>query len=198
MNIFSLILAIILFLPTVHAQNGGYKKKKGQEQYYKYEREDVNLYRDRVDFRMPEPKSQQIEEVEDDYTQPVSLKYLFQGGEKVYIDNDYRLNQLMAVHKEIGEKTILTDGYRIQIYAGRGESGARRTYARAMTLFPDDNPYFDFVSPNYIVRIGDFMDKEDATLFTRKLREYFPDAFLVPSKVKVPKYRPEEKEEDNE
>ena len=195
-SIINLILLTFIIIPTVSAQFGGNKKKKNQEQYYSYEREDVNLYRDRVDFRMPEPKMDHTGEVENNYTQPVSLEYLFQGGEKVYIDSDYRLNQLLAVHKDIGRQSIHTDGFRIQIYAGRGETGARRTYARAMTLFPDHMPYFDFISPNYIVRVGDFMDKEDATLFTRKLREYFPDAFLVPSKVKIPKYRPEEENKE--
>ena len=194
MNFISLIVSGLMLLPLPNGDGDGDKKKKGKDQYYRYETEDVNLYRDRTNFTMPEITVEIPSTDEQDEVSPVSLNYLFSGGKKLHVQSDSKLNDLIQAHKYINSRKETMSGFRVQLYAGRGESGARRQIARAMNLFPDHQSYLTFNSPNYVVKVGDFLDKEEAFLFTRKLREFFPDAFPVPAKVKIPKYRPDDEE----
>lgn len=175
------------------------KKTKGKELYYKYEREEVAYYRDRTDFKFPEPIVAPVEEVENILPQGSSLAHLFNGGNKTYIDADYRLGEMVEKHKEILSNIKKVEGYRVQIYASGGRQGAWQQKKLVMGQYPDVPSYLDFKSPNYRVRVGDFMDKEEATLFCRKLRNTFTGAFIVRDDVNVPKYvkdDPEKEETD--
>lgn len=168
---------------------GDKKKKGGEEEYYKYEREEVGRYRDRVIFVLPDAPLPPTKPT--GIGGPVkgkSLNYLFAGGNKVYVDRDPRLDELVNRHKSLVGGKNTAQGFRIQIFAGTGYEGSERSMARANTFFPDMASYRTFKSPNYVVRIGDFLEREEAILFLRKAREHFAGAFIVPEKVKIPKY----------
>lgn len=195
MNLVNIVLAAMIAFPGLQGE-GDDKKKKARESYYKYEREEVSMYRDRVDFQLPEPDFQEetiSESTEDELAPlppPKSLSYVFTPGKKVHIEADYRLEAMVKADINIKSRIETLDGYRVQLYAGRGESGAQRVKGRFWSLFPEHVAYLSFKSPNYVVRVGDFLDKEDVTIFTRQIREHFPGAFPVPDRVKVPKYQP--------
>ncbi|MEM6800790.1 MAG: SPOR domain-containing protein [Bacteroidota bacterium] len=195
MNPIAIILATLLALPGISADGDGDKKKKARESYYKYEREDVSMFRDRVKFQKPEPniqpESPKVEVDGEELPEPQSLSYVFSSGKKVHIEADYRLEAMVNADISIKSRIETLDGFRVQLYAGRGESGAQRVKGRFWNLFPDHTAYLTFKSPNYVVRVGDFLDKEEVTIFTRQIREHFPGAFMVPDRVKVPKYRPD-------
>lgn len=199
MNLFNIVLAALIAFPGVQGE-GDDKKKKARESYYKYEREDVNMYRDKVSFQLPEPDFQEeatvnTSEVDgESLPEPKSLSYMFTSGKKVHIEADYRLDAMVKADISIKSRIETLDGYRVQLYAGRGESGAQRVKGRFWSLFPEHVAYLTFKSPNYVVRVGDFLDKEDVTIFTRQIREHFPGAFPVPDRVKVPKLQMEEEE----
>ncbi|MDW3651313.1 MAG: SPOR domain-containing protein [Bacteroidia bacterium] len=195
MKLFTILLASLISIPMVQGQGFGDKKSKARELYYKYEREDVSMFRDRVSFQMPEPEIERekeplLDENGEALPEPQSLSYVFTPGKKVHVEADYRLEALVNADIAIKSRIETLNGYRIQLYAGRGESGAQRIKGRFYNLFPDYAAYLTFKSPNYVVRVGDFLDKEDVTIFTRQIREHFPGAFPVPDRVKVPKYRP--------
>ncbi len=52
-------------------------------------------------------------------------------------------------------------------------------------MINDDWIYIDFDSPNYKVRVGDFINHEDAKKIYAKLKEKgFPKLYVVPCKVR--------------
>jgi len=160
--------------------------ERGKELYYKYEREEVGMYRARTDFTPPtaELPKREVKPSE----QPESLSPFFTAGNTYYLDEPNQLQELVAHHVQIGAKTEFVSGYRIQVYAGGSRRSALGVKSQLLGM-GIENAYQDFVSPNFVVRVGDFMDKEDAILFLRELRDRFPSAFIVPDNVKVPKYR---------
>lgn len=186
MRLFTLLFAsLILFQP---AFAGGGKKKKGdqdknKDQYYKYEREEVSAYRDRRDFEMPPPPEAVVEEIEVPDPTATSLEPLFMSGRKVYMDVDQRLRQLVARDSVLKGRIDKLPGYRVQIYANVGRQGALSTKSALMSNYPGVPNYLTYRAPNYVVRVGDFIDKEEAVLFCRQLKETFPSAFVAPDTV---------------
>ncbi|WNJ21149.1 SPOR domain-containing protein [Pontibacter sp. G13] len=196
MKILALLLASALTLPVApsHEDGDGKKKKKGKDQYHKYEQEDVTVYRDRTTFHLPEPSlitTEQVSEVK----QAVPLAPLFSGNQQLIIDQSPLLSQLVNKHVAIGKATKKLDGYRIQVYAGSNRQQAIKMKQELLAKYPNFASYDDYISPNYVVRIGDFLDKEEALLFRRELRLAFPGAFIVPTRVNIPKLKNLEEED---
>ena len=85
-------------------------------------------------------------------------------------------------------------GYRIQIYSGANsrerKSAAMSMRAKSLKLFPEMKAYCNFVSPRWIVRIGDFTNREQAMEQLKKVREsgLSKEVRLVRCKVKMPVY----------
>jgi hypothetical protein len=191
-----LFLTIGFISPLLWAGEGGDKKKdKNKDQYYKYEREDVSSYRDRRTFDMPPLPEPTIVEVEEVDPETISLEPLFRGGRKVYLDADERLGLMVARDSILKSQIDKLPGYRIQIYADVGRQGAIRTKSLLMQYYPGVANYLTYRAPNYVIRVGDFLDKEEAIIFTRKLKETFPNAFVAPDKVNLPREFSLEKEE---
>lgn len=157
--------------------------------YEKFEREDVSRFRDRIEFTLPEIPA--VEEVEDPITRIEPVNRYFINGKKVVIDADPALDRLVSRHKEINRKKTHVSGWRIQIFSGRGRENVNAAIGKFLSNFQDDNirHYRRWDAPIYRVRVGDFMRKEDAIIFLRKIREVFPDAFFVKDRVVVPKYK---------
>ena len=191
MKVVSFILLTIVSFPSfaTGVKDSG-DKDKGKEYYYKYEREEVSYYRDRTQFVMPEPKVITAE-VNEETPQGISLAHLFNYGKKVHVDADIQLEKLAKRHKEINESITEVAGFRIQIFAGSNRQSAWKIKGSAVNRFPELPHYLEYQSPNYVVRVGDFMDKEDAILALREMREAFRGAFIVPDQVKVPRYKPQ-------
>ncbi|MEM6347129.1 MAG: SPOR domain-containing protein [Bacteroidota bacterium] len=200
MRLFTLLFLSLFLLQPAFA--GGEKKKggdkdKNKDQYYKYEREEVSSYRDRRNFEMPEPPEVEVVEVVAPDPNATSLEPLFMGGRKVYLDVDQRLNQLVARDSVLKKRIDKLPGYRVQIYANVGRQGALSTKSALMSNYPGVPNYLTYRAPNYVVRVGDFIDKEEAVLFCRQLKENFPSAFVAPDTVNFGPPEREEEEEDN-
>ncbi len=79
----------------------------------------------------------------------------------------------------------LVDGYRIQLYAGREQALARKVKAEVENRF-QQSVYLIFETPQYKVRIGDFVKREDAGILLRELHKAgYRDAWIVASLVKI-------------
>lgn len=202
MRILSFLLLICLVSPLAWAGPGKGKNKgkgdKNKDQYYKYEREDVSAYRDRRSFTMPTPPEQAPPPPQEVEIETLSLEPLFYNGNKVYVETDNRLDQLVRRDSVLKSKVDKLPGYRIQIYADVSRQGALRTKSTLMKYFPGAADHTYYRAPNYVVRVGDFLEKEDAIQFARKLKEVFPNAFIAPDQVNLPReYKLETpKEED--
>ncbi|MDX2247063.1 MAG: SPOR domain-containing protein [Bacteroidia bacterium] len=195
MKLLSILLAGVMSMQVPSGDGDDKKKSKGKEFYYKYEREEVSDYRDRVEFKMPEPKVIAVQ-ITEETPHGMSLSYLFSPGKKLHIEADAQLESLIQKHIEINAGTHQVSGFRIQVFAGSNRQNAWSSKGTAMSRFSQLPQYLEYEAPNYVVRVGDFMDKEDAILMLRAMREVFPGAFIVPDMVKVPRVLPEEEETD--
>jgi hypothetical protein len=181
-------LCTLLLIGAVSLTGGELPKKKrerGRDVYDRYEREEVGYYRQRSEFAVPQPAgAADAGAAQAPDQRPVaSVKGYFKGGSILYIDTDPALGQLVSRHIYLNGRTEKTDGYRIQVYSGASRQGATDAKASLMASFPETANYLDFVSPNYVVRAGDFTDREAANAFCQKVRELIPGAFVTPDQV---------------
>ncbi len=82
-----------------------------------------------------------------------------------------------------------TDGFRVQIFAGRSIEAATMAEAKAKEDFEPKGykVYLIFEAPFYKLRVGDFTDRNDADLLRSLAKSMgYKAAFVVRSKVNVP------------
>lgn len=181
-------LLILLMASMPQSVDTDKDKKKGKDQYYKYEREDVSVFREKVDFVLPDPPPVEFAGSQPVMTaNPVNLSPRFNGGQKVVVDASPKLQALVARDRQLKRQIESLPGYRVHIYAGTIRQQAWDAKRRALGAFPEIPSYLDYTVPNYVVRLGDFLDRDEAYLFLREARQYFPGAFLVSADVRVPK-----------
>lgn len=84
------------------------------------------------------------------------------------------------------------DGFRVQIYTGANSRKDKET-ALAMKekcadLLPGYNAYVSFESPRWVVRVGDFLKREDAVAFVSTIRaiSFTHEARVVKCTIQVP------------
>lgn len=197
MNLLTPLLVLLLTIPVPTSVDTDKDKKKGKDQYYKYEREDVSVFREKVDFVLPDPVPiQYASEEMGQIINPVDLSPRFSGGQKVIVEASPTLNALVARDKYLKRQIETLPGFRIHIYAGTNRQQAWDAKRKALGAFPETVSYLDYTVPNYVVRLGDFIDRDDAYIFLRETRRFFPGAFLVTADVKVPKPADYENERD--
>lgn len=86
------------------------------------------------------------------------------------------------------------EGFRIQIFTGGNSRAdkdkALRLQTKCNNLFPDMKSYCNFMSPRWVVRVGDFETKEEAMLKMTEVREagLSHEVRLVRCKVQIPIY----------
>lgn len=75
-----------------------------------------------------------------------------------------------------------TKGYRIQLCSESGNNSknvANSTKASFLRLYPDVPAYLTWDTPNFKVKVGDFKNRLDATLFWKQLVIIFPASYVV-------------------
>jgi hypothetical protein len=119
---------------------------------------------------------------------PQGSSMLSRGVLSIY--HDAAGDTLISRHIEANRLAGAIDGYRIQVYRrGARNAGeeADKIMAQVIVDFPELRPYKEFESPNYyIVRIGDFRTKIEATRLLARVRRSFPDCYLVKQKINLP------------
>lgn len=131
-------------------------------------------------------------------------KPIFKGKHEVYevvrnIENtnlpDSALNFNYAITANLNkildykpdEPTIKLEkpGFRVQVYAGKDRDEAQRIRGMCLNMKFDDQAYLHYDRPNYRVKVGDFLTREDARELYRQLKKRFPEAIIVPDIVTV-------------
>ena len=109
---------------------------------------------------------------------------------ELFLFQDPALDTLISRHIEANRLAGGVDGYRIQVFR-KGHRTAREeadnVMAKVISDFPELKAYQEFASPNfYIVRIGDFRTKIEATRMLGRVRRAFSDAYIVRQKINIP------------
>ena len=109
--------------------------------------------------------------------------------EKLPVQCDPKIHELLKLQVEQGKKNGTLSGYRLQIYFGSGEK-AHAQATKIKTDFLSSNPevkaYLLFKSPDFIVRVGDFRTKSEALKLGKSLTFQYPNAFIVADEIAFP------------
>lgn len=70
-------------------------------------------------------------------------------------------------------------GYRLQLLSTRSRNDAYSLKATLLQQFPDQKAYVLFQSPNFKVRLGNFMEKKDAVDFKKQMGKFSQNAYIV-------------------
>lgn len=125
------------------------------------------------------------------------MKYLFvvftlfvfseaMANDTLVVHKDARLDVLTA--KQIGVNKLnakMTSngqyrGYRLQVLNSNSRDEAFKVKAQLLQLFPDQKSYVMYKSPYFKVRIGNFIEREDAVSFKELLSKKYPqNAYIV-------------------
>jgi hypothetical protein len=77
-----------------------------------------------------------------------------------------------------------SDGYRVKIHFSADKSKAREIQAKFISKYPDTPSYEEYQQPNFVINVGDFKTKLEAYELLKRIKEDFPYAFIVKSKIR--------------
>lgn len=84
-------------------------------------------------------------------------------------------------HKRTGGES---DGYRVKIHFSADKAKMKEAQAKFAKKYSDVASYEDYQQPNWVVNVGDFKTKLEAYELLNRIKEDFPYAFIVKSKVR--------------
>ncbi len=110
--------------------------------------------------------------------------FLF-ANDTVIVVKDARMDLLTAKQAQVNKRSSMMTsggqykGFRIQVSSSNSRDNATAIKTNMMNQFPDHKSYIIFQSPNFKVRVGNFLKKEDAEKFRKQLNKYFPQGVYV-------------------
>lgn len=109
--------------------------------------------------------------------------------QKLNIEQDSRLKQLVETHVRNNEKLKGISGYRVEIFFSSSMNALEKAQ-QAKTEFlrenSDNKVYISYNSPDFKVRVGNFRTKSEALKLMKKIQGQFPKAFIVPDIIEFP------------
>lgn len=97
------------------------------------------------------------------------------NGDTVIIRKDPRLDILSAKQAQINKRSSMMTssglyrGYRVQVLSTQSRGEAFKMKTDLLTKFPELKTYLLFQSPNFKVRIGNYIKREDAEKLHKQL-----------------------------
>ncbi|MCS6794682.1 MAG: SPOR domain-containing protein [Raineya sp.] len=97
------------------------------------------------------------------------------------------LNKILDTKPEDITVKLEKPGFRVQVYSGKDREEAQRIKGLCLNMKIDEDvtAYIEYDRPNYKVKVGDFLTREDARELYRQLKKRFPEALIVPDIVTV-------------
>ena len=119
----------------------------------------------------------------------------------VKVNKDFRMDVLANKQSEINKRAETLSGnarrrgYRIQVYNAQNRDEANAVKSELLRRFPDQKSYLLYQSPNFRVRLGNFLTQRDATDLRKMLAALYPNRgiYVVPDMIE---YTPPPEEEE--
>ena len=95
---------------------------------------------------------------------------------QVRVVGDVAVEQMVAKHVELNNKSKTIPGYRVQIASFSGTSSKANAFDlsdRFSADFPEVQVYIVFDEPNFKVKVGDFRTRLEAYAFLQKIKEFY-------------------------
>lgn len=106
------------------------------------------------------------------------------GDERINILDDY-----------VREYPLTLNGFRIQLVFGERNT-VNKAKAKFYGLFSKVPVYESWLSPNFRLRVGDFLTRMQAEAFKQEVQAYFPGAYIVNDRINIPKFVKEDIDTD--
>ena len=107
------------------------------------------------------------------------------ANDSIIVKKDARLDILSVKQAQINKRSaMLTSsgqykGFRVQVMSTRTREDAFNAKAMLLSNFPEQKTYVMYQSPNFKVRIGNFLKKEDADRFRQELARFCPQGVYI-------------------
>ena len=114
-----------------------------------------------------------------------TIFYTSQAADTIIVHKDARLDILtekqVAINKVTSRMTSngLFKGYRLQVLNTRSRDDAFKTKANLLENFPAEKVYVLYQSPYFKVRIGNFVNRNDADSFKKQLSLFIKQPVYV-------------------
>lgn len=96
----------------------------------------------------------------------------------VQINQDSKIEQLVAIKKELDSERYNAQYFAIQIYYGN-YTAAQNIVRGFSENFEEIETSLVFETPNYKVRVGRFKDINKANILLEEIKKIYPGAFLL-------------------
>lgn len=103
----------------------------------------------------------------------------------VIVHKDARMDVLTSKQIVANKKASLQTssgqykGYRVQVVSTTNRDQAFKIKGELLSRFPEQKTYALFQSPNFKVRVGNFLKKADAEKFKLQLQKYYTTGLFV-------------------
>jgi ABC-type Zn2+ transport system substrate-binding protein/surface adhesin len=107
------------------------------------------------------------------------------ANDTVIVVKDARMDMLTSKQAQVNKRTSMMTsggqykGFRIQVSSSNSRDNATAIKTDLMNKFPEHKTYIIFQSPNFKVRIGNFIKREEAEKLRKQLNKYFPQGVYV-------------------
>jgi hypothetical protein len=102
----------------------------------------------------------------------------------VVIIKDKKIDDLIKSKSNV--RRITTAGYRIQLFFSTDKDKVNEIRMKFIKKYPKMETYITFDAPNYILRVGDFTEKNDAERFKKEIFREYPENFIIKTAINVP------------
>lgn len=105
------------------------------------------------------------------------------------INQDPRIDSLLALNIAYNQAFQYISGYRVQIYMASGNDGlsnAEIIKEEFEMNFPELTAYVTFREPYYRVRVGDYRTRLEANQLLKAIRKSYKDAWIIQDKISLP------------
>ena len=96
----------------------------------------------------------------------------------VQINQDSKIEQLVAIKKELDSERYNAQYFAIQLYYGN-YTAAQNIVRGFSEKFEEIETSLVFETPNYKVRVGRFKDINKANMLLEEIKKIYPGAFLL-------------------
>ena len=92
-------------------------------------------------------------------------------------------NFIESIDRSIDSNITEIEGFRVQVFATQDRAKADKLQKELALKFKE-NIYIIFEAPNYKLRIGDFLDRDEAEILRRELAgSNYPSSWIIRTKI---------------
>ena len=113
-----------------------------------------------------------------------------QSHGSLHVDQDSRIESLIAKQRSLYKVDSSFSGYRIHIFSEIGNEAlthAKAVKSRFERAFPDIPIYLTYVEPHFLLRAGNFRNRVEAEKCLRLIKPKFKEAFVTADLIYQPK-----------